>query len=190
MSYCTDIYDSNSHWYAVWTRSRQEKVAAGMLSGLGIRHYLPLRSEHRQWSDRKQAVEVPLFSGYLFVFINPLKESRLKVLKVPGIVAFVGNQTGPLAIPHKEIEDIQAVLASKANCSVEAPLKEGDRVRVVRGALAGVEGMLVRANSESRLFISIEMIHQALVVSIDPEQVERADPRPDRSVLSRQSSAA
>ena len=172
MSHKTETHDPDSRWYAVWTRSRQEKVAAGMLSRLGVQHYLPLKSELRQWSDRKQAIEVPLFSGYLFVCVNPLKESRLKVLNVPGVVAFVGNQAGPLPIPDKEIEDIQTVLAAGAICSVQPSLKEGDRVRVVRGALAGVEGTLVRASSESRLLISIDMIRQSLAVSISPEDVE------------------
>jgi transcription termination/antitermination protein NusG len=172
LGYATEAYDPDSCWYAVWTRSKQEKAAAVILSRLGVRHYLPLRSELRQWSDRRQKIEVPLFSGYLFVHLNPLKDTRLKVLRVPGVVAFVGNQTGPLPIPHKEIEDIQAVLASGTDCSVQPSLKEGDRVRVVRGPLAGVEGTLVRANSESRLFISIDMIRQSLVVSIASDDVE------------------
>jgi len=190
LSYNTETYESDSSWYAVWTRSRQEKAAAEMLGMLGVRHYLPLKSELRQWSDRKQLVEVPLFSGYLFVCMNPLKDSRLTVLKVPGIVAFVGNQSGPLPIPHKEIEDIQTVLASGANCSVHPSLKEGDRVRVMRGALAGVEGTLVRVNSESRLLISIDMIRQSLAVSISQRDVERVGTHPVCATGSRRSNAA
>src|ERR1700733_6900226 len=103
-----EVCDLDHRWYAVWTRSRQEKIAAGTLGMLGIQHYLPLKSEIRQWSDRRQAVEVPLFSGYLFVRINLLKESKLRVLKVPGVVAFVGNQSGPLPIPSKQIEDVRS----------------------------------------------------------------------------------
>ena len=128
MSYNGDIYDPDSCWYAVWTRSRQEKVAAASLNNLGIRHYLPLNSELRHWSDRKQMVEVPLFSGYLFVCISLLKKnSKLQVLKVPGIVGFVGNQTGPLPIPDQQIEDIRTVLTAGVECSVYPFLKEGDR---------------------------------------------------------------
>ena len=173
MSYNGDIYDPDSCWYAVWTRSRQEKVAAATLNTLGIEHYLPLKSELRQWSDRKQMVEVPLFSGYLFVCISLLrKNSKLQVLKVPGIVGFVGNQTGPLPIPDQQIEDIRTVLTAGVEYSVHAFLKEGDRVRVVRGALTGVEGTLVRTNSASRLLISIEMIRQSLSVIVLREDVE------------------
>jgi transcription antitermination factor NusG len=172
LEHSAEKVDPDSRWYALWTRSRQEKVAAGMLDSLGMHNYLPLKSELRQWSDRKQVVEVPLFSGYVFVHMNPMGNSRLKVLKVPGVVAFVANQSGPLPIPDKEIEDIRKVLTAGTECSVQTTFNLGDRVRVVRGALAGVEGTLVRANSETRLLISIDMIRQGLAVSVSPQDLE------------------
>jgi len=161
-----------ARWFAVWTRSRQEKVAASMLETLGVPHFLPLRSEIRQWSDRKQTVTVPLFSGYLFVKVNLLKDNRLRVLKAPGVVGFVGNNTGPLPIPDRQIGDIRAVLNNEVEYTVYPFLEEGDRVRVVRGVLTGVEGRLVRTNSASRLVISIEMIHKSLAVSVSRQDVE------------------
>jgi transcription elongation factor/antiterminator RfaH len=175
MDLAADSYPSDSRWFAVWTRSRQEKVAASMLETLGVPYFLPLKSELRQWSDRKQPVKVPLFSGYLFVRMNPTKDSRLQVLKTPGIAGFVGNQTGPLPIPDQQIYDIHTVLTQRVECTVIPLLQEGDRVRVVRGALAGVEGILVRSNSTSRLVISIAMIHRSLSVSVSPQEVELID---------------
>ena len=171
-------YDHGSRWFAVWTRSRQEKVVAATLNRSGIPHYLPLKSELRKWSDRKQMVETPLFSGYLFVNINVMTSSRLQVLKVPGVGALVGNQMGPLPIPDQQIEDIRKVLTAGVECSVEPLLKEGDRVRVMHGALAGIEGTLVRTQSASRLLVSIEMIRQSLSVSVSRSDVEPVAPNP------------
>lgn len=171
--------DTQFAWYAVWTRSRQEKAAAAVLARCGVRHYLPLTTEVHQWSDRRQKVEVPLFAGYLFVQINQSKGCRLQVLKAPGVVAFVGNQSGPSPIPDKQIEDVRTALTSGAESSALLIPKEGDRVRVVRGALSGVEGILIRANSGSRLLISIEIIHQSVSVSIAAEDVVRIPPRQD-----------
>ena len=172
MDLAVDNYSSDSRWFALWTRSRQEKVAASMLHTLEVPYFLPLKSEIRQWSDRKQTVEVPLFSGYLFVRMNPTKDSRLQVLKTPGIAGLVGNHIGPLPIPDQQIEDIRTVLNQQVECTAHPLLQEGDRVRVVRGPLAGVEGRLVHINSRSRLMISIEMIHQALSVNISRHDVE------------------
>jgi transcription termination/antitermination protein NusG len=172
MSYYLENSDPHSCWYAAWTRSRQEKTAATMLATLGISHFLPLKSEFRQWSDRKQAVSVPLFNGYVFVRINPTNDNRLQILKTPGIVGLVGNQTGPLPIPDQQIEDIRTVLIKRADCTVHPLLEEGEQVRVVRGPLAGMEGRLIRSNSSSRLVISIEMIHKSLAVNVSREDVE------------------
>jgi transcription antitermination factor NusG len=169
----TSIYGAEAHWYAVWTRARQEKVSAQTLNTLGIQNYLPLTSELRQWSDREQMVEVPLFTGYLFVRIDVCKKNtKLQVLKVPGIVGFVGNETGPLPVPDQQIEDIRTVLTAGAECSARPSLQEGDRVRVTKGVLAGVEGTLVRTNSTFRLRISIGMIRQSLSVNVSREDVE------------------
>jgi transcriptional antiterminator NusG len=176
MGHSSNAHDPDSRWFAVWTRSRHEKVVAATLHQSGIRHYLPMRSELRKWSDRKQIVETPLFSGYLFVNINPLTNSRQQVLKVPGVGALVGNQMGPLPIPDRQIEDIRKVLTAGVEYSVQPLLKEGDRVRVRQGALAGVEGTLIRKSSASRLLVSIEMIRQSLSVSILRSDIEPVAP--------------
>src|ERR1700745_4309252 len=134
--------NSRTRWYAVSTRSRQEKIAANALEALGVAHFLPLQAQKRQWSDRVQTIQAPLFPGYLFVHIDPWSSTKLDVLKAPGIARFVGDQTGALPIDDSDIDNIR----SMANCGEELNphpfLRQGDRVRVVRGALAGIEGIL------------------------------------------------
>jgi transcription antitermination factor NusG len=57
------------HWYAVWSRSRHEKMVASALTNVGVTTFLPLVSEMHRWSDRRKSVDVPLFPGYVFVQI-------------------------------------------------------------------------------------------------------------------------
>jgi transcription antitermination factor NusG len=165
-------YAPNFRWYAVWIRSRQEKAVATMLEALSVSHFLPLKSEVRQWSDRKQLVQVPLFSGYLFVQIDPIHDNRLKVLKTPGVIGLVGNNTGPLPIPDQQIDSIRKVLSCGAQYTESPTLKAGDRVQVVRGALAGIEGTLLRTPSETRLIISVDMIQRSIVVDVSRQDIE------------------
>jgi len=159
-------------WYAVSTRSRQEKVAASMLENLAVENFLPLAMERRQWSDRKQVVNVPLFPGYLFVRIPMLRELQVRVLKVPGVVRFIGNHTGPQAIPDAEIDGVRTVLLHRIPCAPSSIPKVGDRVRISRGVLAGIEGNFVRSGSDTRLVISVEMIQQSISVHVDASDVE------------------
>src|SRR5271170_463751 len=99
--------NSRTRWYAVSTQSRQEKVAANTLGALGITHFLPLQLRKRQWSDRIQAIDVPLFPGYLFVHIDPWSSVKIEVLKAPGVARFIGDRTGPLPIQDSEIDGIR-----------------------------------------------------------------------------------
>ena len=163
-------------WYAVSTRSRQEKVAASMLRGLGIHYLLPSTTEVRRWSDRSQAVSRPLFPCYLFVNIEKSCETQLRVLKVPGIVKFVGTQHGPTPIPEKEIDNLRAISAHGLECRSHPFFRAGERVRILRGALAGVEGTLIHSDRGSKLVISIEMIQRSVAINVHGYDIERVVP--------------
>jgi transcriptional antiterminator RfaH len=160
--------------YAVSTRSRQENVAASMLAGLGIRYFHPLITEVYRWSDRKQTVSLPLFPCYLFVHIARSCETQLRVLKVPGIVNFVGGARGPTAIPEEEIDSVRAVLSCGIDCVPHPFFQSGGRVRVVRGVLVGIQGKFLRCGAEAKLVISVEMIQRSVSVSVAGSDVEPA----------------
>jgi transcription antitermination factor NusG len=177
---------TDSRWFAVWTRSRQEKSSAAMLEAIGIPHFLPLIDEERRWSDRKKMVSLPLFPGYLFVQIANSSEIQVCVRKVLGVVNFVGNQNGPLAVPEVEINSIRALLSRGAGCSPCPFLKVGDRVRVVRGALAGIEGLFIRCGARSRVVVSVEIIQRSVSVDVpacDVELVQHIRQRESYSVF-------
>lgn len=167
------ITHDEPRWYAVSTRARHEKAAASMLENLGIRHFLPLMTTMRRWSDRKQTVVSPLFPCYFFVHISNSAESRLRVLKIPGVVRLVGNPHGPVAIPDYEIESLQVVLSQGIGCLPCPYLEPGDRVRILRGVLAGIEGTFLRCGRDTKLVLSIEMIQRSVAINIDGCDVER-----------------
>jgi transcription antitermination factor NusG len=168
----THTSHEESCWYAVSTRSRQEKVAAVTLGSCGIAHFLPLVDEERQWSDRKKVISVPLFPGYLFVQIPRTVQFQLAVRKVPGVVNFVGNQNGPLPVSASELESVRAIISRGRGCCPYPFLRGGDRVRVVRGALCGIEGTFIRQGSRSKLIISVEMIQRSVSVEVRASDVE------------------
>lgn len=161
-------------WYAVHTRSRHEKKVVDELQKKGITSYLPLTTEMRQWSDRRVAVELPLFSCYAFVNIPACAEFRVAVLRTPGILSFVGGNQQASLIPAQEIEQVQKVLARRINCCAHPYLQIGQKVRVRGGALDGLEGILTRANGVNRLVISVQTIQRSLSVTVEGYDVEPA----------------
>jgi len=165
-------------WYALTTRSRHEKLASMALESLGITNFLPVSNEERRWSDRKKVIAAPLFPGYLFVQAAITSEVQLSIRKVRGIVDFVGNHSGPLPVPEKEIESVRLLLLCGADYSPHPVLAVGERVRIVRGALAGIEGALVRYGTGSRIVISVEIIQRAVAVNVALSDVERMHQQP------------
>ncbi len=71
--------DSDTHWYAVTTKSRHEKVVAEQLWQKDIECFLPLREVLSKWKDRYKKVQFPLFPGYLFVHA-PSQWRRVDIL--------------------------------------------------------------------------------------------------------------
>jgi len=155
-----------------------------MLDYYAVVNFLPLIHQERKWSDRKQTVAVPLFPSYLFVQTPRSSDVLLRVLMVPGIVDFVRGRTGPVPIPDTEIESVRTVLSRNIGCSPHSFLKAGDRVRVVRGALAGIEGLLLRSGGQSKLILSVDMIQRSVAVNVDASDVEPISRMPARDAPS------
>lgn len=161
--------DATPQWYAVCTRSNHEKSASTQLEQRSIEHFLPLYESVRRWKDRRKRLELPLFQGYIFVRI-PLQE-RLRVLVTPGVVRLVGFDNRPAALPDGEIEALRGVLLHGVHSEPHPYLSVGRRVRITRGALAGMEGVLIRKKGRVRLVLSIDLIRQSAMIEVDSADV-------------------
>jgi transcription antitermination factor NusG len=159
-------------WYAIQTRARHEKRVAAELEYTGIAHFLPILKETHCWSDRRKVVEVPLFPCYTFVNLIPEPGNRFAVLRIPGVLNFVGVRNFGLPIPDSQIEDVQLLLKQQIPMAPYSFLKIGQRVRIRGGALDGMEGHLVGKNGNSRLVISIDAIERSLTINVQGYDLE------------------
>ncbi len=160
------------HWYAVRTRSNCERKVSLLLADKGIEYYLPTFRELHQWKDRKKLVEQPLFPGYLFARINDSRESRLSVVCSDGVVNILGYGETIEVVPDREIESVRRLLESTVRCQAHPLLQKGAWVRVKRGPLRNLEGLLVRLKSQSRLVLSISLLSQSVSTEIDASDVQ------------------
>ena len=165
-----DDKDSTLPWFGLRTRSNHEKIAANVLSGKGYEQYLPTYKTKRRWSDRVVEMDRPLFPGYVFCRFDP--KARLPILTTPGVVSVIGFGNEPAAIEDSEIEAVQAVLRSGLGAEPCPYLREGQRVRVKRGSLEGVEGILTKKKNEFRMVVSVGMLQRSIAVEIDREWID------------------
>jgi ribosomal protein L24 len=52
-------------------------------------------------------------------------------------------------------------------------LQQGDLVRVLTGALSGMEGILTRTKNQYRIVISVQLLQKSIAVEIDAANVVR-----------------
>lgn len=159
-------------WYAVYTKARHEKRVAAQFTEKCLCGFLPLLRQVHKWSDRQGKVEVPMFSCYAFVRIAQTPEERLKVLRTPGVLGFVGSERQGTPIPDEQIESLQTALRHRIPFFPHPFIREGRRVRIRGGSLDGVEGIVVRQGSDQRLVVSVELLHRSVAIRFEGYEVE------------------
>ncbi len=171
-----------SCWWVLYTRHQHEKTVAGMLSEKGFEVFLPLYESVRLWKDRKKRITLPLFPCYVFVQGGP--DRRLEILTTPGIHSILFYGESVAIIPQEEIQAIRRIVEGNFRVEPHLFLQCGERVRVTRGPLEGVEGVLVRKKNLYNLVLSVDMMAQSVAVEIDATDVEPVTARTHAERLS------
>jgi len=170
-SHSNNVFQADaSSWWALYTRHQHEKTVAEILMVKGFEVFLPLYESTRRWKDRTKVLSLPLFPCY--VFVRGGLDRKLQVLTTPGIHTIIHRGDRVATIPDPEIEALQKAVDGSYRIEPHPFLKCGMRVRVVRGALEGVEGILIRKKNLCRLILSVEMLAQSVSVEVHAADVE------------------
>lgn len=169
----TDVVDSavgvaGSQWFVAIVHFHSEKQSADKLTKMGIETYLATQKEIRVWRNgRKSKVDRIVLPAMLFIHCT--EQKRREIVKLPFIYRFMTNKAGtasaeslnkPLAvIPDKEIRQLKFMLGqSDVPVTItDRPYEVGDKVRVIRGSLAGLEGEVSGTDSDkSEVTVALE----------------------------------
>jgi transcription antitermination factor NusG len=171
-----------AHWYAAYVVARHEKAVAAQLVSRSVESFLPLYHTVHYWKKRRAEVELPVFPSYLFVRVPAAQ--RLRVLEVPGVVHIVTSHGVPVAMPDEEIERLRTALRLRR--SEPYPyLAAGRRVRIHSGPLQGLEGVVLRQNSQTRIIVSVDFIQSSASIEVRPEDLEGLTEMSGRSPMGR-----
>lgn len=160
---------ASTAWWALYTRHQHEKTVAEMLWAKGFEVFLPVYEAMHRWKDRNKKISLPLFPGYVFVREDRVR--RLQVLTTPGIYAILSHGGHDALIGDEEVQAIQRIGAAPSLLEPHPFLQCGELVRVIRGCLEGVEGILVRKKNMCRLVLSVDTLAQSVSVEIDSSDV-------------------
>ena len=143
------VKEDKVRWFATITRSGQWKKIDRRLGELGVEHYIP-------------------YSYRTMVFLHTTKPTALTLVnsgEVKGRFLIDHSTHSLLEIPDKQMDDFMRILdlSPDAECLTDAPLAKGDRVKVVKGALSGVEGNIVEMHGNLYLVVSVLSLLSARV---------------------------
>jgi transcription antitermination factor NusG len=171
----------SAHWFAAFTSSHHEKRVASRLAERQMESFLPLYRTVRRWKNRCQmALELPLFPNYVFVRMAP--RERVRVLEVPGVLSLVASGRTLVPLPDFEIEALRAGVGER-KIEPHPYLVIGERARIRRGPMMGMEGVLLRKKSNFRVVLALEAILQCVSVEVDADDVEPVAKYTGRVVL-------
>ncbi|HBK41203.1 MAG TPA: transcriptional regulator [Porphyromonadaceae bacterium] len=164
---------TNRRWLAAYVKMHHEKRVRERLSELGIENFLPVQTEVRQWSDRKKRVEQVLIPMMIFVHVDT--EEQRTVLTHPSVLRYLvlRGEHAPAEIPEEQMNRFRFMLdfSDQPVSFNTAGLQPGEKVKVIKGPLAGLEGEFVTVGGKSNVIVRISHLGCA-VVEVNASMVE------------------
>lgn len=134
---------ASARWHVLWTRSNCERLVADQLTAKGFELFVPEVDAWSRSAGQRRRVRVPMFRGYLFLHDAMDKAAYLAICQALGLVRVLGERWDRLAtVPDAEIDGLRRVVAADVPILPHPYLHAGQRVRVTRGPLSDVEGLL------------------------------------------------
>jgi transcriptional antiterminator NusG len=165
-------------WYALHCLSNTERRVTDKLAGAGIESFYPYVDAKS--ADKRRIVERKFFPGYAFAHFDLVDRGLL--LLIPQIVAILGFGAHVQSVPDAEIEAVRQLVNSPHALESVQPcpyVAAGDRVRVERGPLQGLEGFVVYEKaSTARVVVSVSMLHRSVSAEVDRDSLSRVQSAP------------
>ena len=153
------------HWYVAKVKYLTEKKIKQFLETSGIEHYIPLQDEKPVLpclvfirADYVEALSLPGKSGFRISYLYDLETKQLQIIpdKQMQDFMFLQNFSGKtFLLPHPE------------------KLHGGEKVRVVNGEFAGIEGELYRIGGHKRVVVQLGGLVSVATEYIPREYLER-----------------
>jgi len=161
-------------WYLVYTKPREEQLAESNLIRQGYTVYLPLIRNRRRSRGKFKSFIEPMFPRYLFIQLDQNTDNWAPVRSTYGVSSMVYFGIKPASIPNEIVE----LLTSHAdeNSIYQIPdqdYRQGDKLMVVEGPMAGLQGVFLSDNTRERVEILLDYLGKQTEVNVSIHDIER-----------------
>lgn len=158
-------------WFVLQTKPRKEKIVLQQIEQKKIEVYSPFIEKIRIWSDRKKKIQVPLFSGYIFIHGDESERKRA-ITDTIGAMKYIYFQKRPAVVSDMEIEIIKQALLSPEKISIEEKrIKKGDLIVVSHGLFKGMKGYVNEFRGKYKLTVNLEELSYSFNIILNSNEV-------------------
>jgi transcriptional antiterminator RfaH len=162
-------------WLLAYTRPRMEQTALVNLERQGFEVYLPLFKTCRRTVDALQPCFEAMFPRYVFLRARNQRQSLAAVASTRGVCSLVRFGGEAAQVSPDALEKIREFERQRKEAELDAisPIQPGAKVRVRKGALKGIEGLVVSV-ARQRVTFLLEMLGRDQQVTVAHGELELA----------------
>ena len=158
-------------WHVVRTKIKCEKFVRDRIQALGMDAFVPLKKRTARYNRKVKVYELPLITCYTFVRIDPARKNQ--VLALPYVQGMLRTDGHDCIVSDREIQWLQKISGTDLDVSAEPlEMREGDRVILAYGQLAGMEGIILTHRSKNEVAVALESLGLQMVIHVNKEMLE------------------
>ena len=169
-------------WYVIWTYTGQEEKTKGYVErfvdpDLFSRCAVPYMAKIEKHGGKRVRVEKLMMPSYVFVETDRIDDFADALHRIPGftVVLHTGDCFHPLSEHEQYV--LSRLLGPTDVVDISTGYLSGDRVSVLSGPLAGLEGQIKRVDRHRRTAtLEMTMFDRTTEVRVGLEIVEKVEP--------------
>ena len=158
-------------WCVAYTKPRAEKKFTTYCDECGIKAILPTYKSIKKYPRKTVKFDKPYFPGYVFIHTQVknlliIKKSSylVNILKVYDQETF-----------YSQLEGILKAIESGIELFPVPEIKKGVRVKIKRGSLQGVEGIVEKCEEISKIYLMLDFIGEGVEAEMNGDDLEVID---------------
>ncbi|MEX0449289.1 transcription/translation regulatory transformer protein RfaH [Spiribacter sp. 221] len=162
-------------WYAVYCKPREDERAELHLDNQDFEVFRPKHRVRRKRQGGMTTLIESLFPRYLFIHLDDVSENWAPIRSTRGVAGLVRWGDRIPAVPDP-IVDCLRLNVDEVGCIPTPPAdyKPGDRLRILEGPFAGLEGVFYTRKGEDRVMLLLEIMKQPQKMTFAEAALARA----------------
>ena len=180
----TEESQSLLEWFVLRVTYQREMIAKEVLDSMNIANFLPTEKVRRRTPQGKMVTVVqPAIHNYLFVYTTKEQVDELKQFKLPYLRYVMKTDNGVrsiLTVPDYQMQNFIAIAGNEEEQAEflnvdDLQIAQGDKVRILGGPFAGVEGIYMRTSNtrSKRVVVQVAGMFAVATTTLPVSLVEK-----------------